>query len=90
MPGPSPAPAGPRDRVEGSGEATAPPEPRSLPGSALGSAARVHKLEIVRFSEREGGRDRQTEDGERGGGREGKVTAEGVQCVKLRNWFFVF
>lgn len=79
---PPPRPAPPQSRPspesELSGAGRRPlPEPRSLSSSALGSAAAVHKLEIVRFSEREGGRNRLRGDGERGGGRRGAGTQGG-------------
>lgn len=65
-----------------------PPEPRSLPSSALGSAAAVHKLEIVGFSEREGGRDRQRGEGERDGGRGARGREGGGAVCKVAKLVF--
>lgn len=70
-------------------------EPRSLPSFALGSAAAVHKLDRLRFSEKEGGKNnRQRGDYVVVGGKVREPEAGGwgggVRWVKLRNWFFVF
>lgn len=73
-PAPPRAPPSPERWPRGVGRRRPPPEPRSLPSSAPGSAAAVHKLEIVRLSEREGGRHQQRGDGARDGGREGGET----------------
>lgn len=76
-------------------EVAAPPQPRSLPSSAGGSEAAVHKLQIVRgFLQgageggegEEGGRGR---GGDGGGGRGGKVArGEGGAGCKVAKLVF--
>lgn len=94
LPGPRRAPRASRGPLE----VAAPPQPRSLPSSAGGSEAAVHKLQIVRgFGQggerggggRIGGEGGKSRRGDGGGGRGGKVArGEGGAGCKVAKLVF--